>query len=279
MDIANVEMFEAWNGQEGDDWTANAARYEGSGRGHRPHLINPSIIATGDRVLDIGCGTGRSAIEAAKLAPDGSVLGIDLSSQMLAYAREQAAAEGVTNVTFVQGDAQVHPFEPGAADVAISDSGAMFFGDPVAAFTNIARGLRVGGQLALLVWRELKDNEWLTTIRGALALGRELGTPPPDAPTPFSMADPDRVRARLTAAGFSEVQLEPVDEPMEMGADADESFAFFKDSGIVRGLLDGVDDVGRAEGLTNLHTAFQAAETPDGVLLGSASWLITAAHA
>ena len=230
-------------------------------------------------MLDIGCGTGRSAIEAARLASEGSVLGIDLSSQMLAYAREQAAAEGVTNVTFVQGDAQVHPFEPGAADVAISDSGAMFFGDPVAAFTNIAGGLRPGGRLALLAWRELQDNEWLTTIRGALALGRELGTPPPDAPTPFSLADPDRVQARLTAAGFGEIQLEPVDEPMELGTDADEAFAFFKDSGIVRGLLDGVDDAGRAEGLDNLHAAFKEAETSEGVLLGSSAWLITATRA
>ncbi|MET0902412.1 MAG: methyltransferase domain-containing protein [Acidimicrobiales bacterium] len=279
MEIANVEMFEAWNGQEGDDWTANAARYEGSGRRHRPHLINPSIIGAGDRVLDIGCGTGRSAIEAAKLATDGSTLGIDLSAQMLAFAREQAAAEGVTNVTFVQGDAQVQPFEPGALDVAISDSGVMFFADPIAAFANIGEGLRAGGRLALIVWRELQENAWLTTIRSALALGRELGTPPPDAPTPFSMADPDRVQARLTAAGFSEIQLEPIDEPMEMGADADESFAFFKDSGIVRGLLDGVDDAGRAEGLDNLHIAFKEAETAEGVLLGSACWLVTATRA
>ncbi len=109
MEIANVEMFEAWDGQEGDDWTDNAARFERSGWRHRPLLVNPSIVGAGDRVLDIGCGTGRSAIEAARLAATGSVLGIDLSSRMLAYAREQAAAEGVTNVSFVQGDAQVQP--------------------------------------------------------------------------------------------------------------------------------------------------------------------------
>ena len=75
---------------------------------------------------------------------------------MLDYAREQAAQEGVANASFLQADAQIHPFEPGAHDVAISETGAMFFGDPVAAFTNIGTALRPGGRLALLVWRELQ---------------------------------------------------------------------------------------------------------------------------
>ena len=276
MEIANVEAFEAWDGEEGSDWTENAERFERSGRRHRTHLLNPTIVGPRDRVLDIGCGTGRSTLEAARLAAEGSALGIDLSSQMLAYAREQAAIEGVANVSFVQGDAQVHPFEPEAADVAISETGCMFFGDPVAAFSNIGAGLRPGGRLALLVWRELERNEWLTTVRGALALGRSLPTPPPDAPTPFSLADPARVTARLSAAGFGDIELDAVDEPMEMGTDAEDAFEFFKGTGIVRGLLDGVDDAGRAQALDDLHTAFKQAETADGVLLGSAAWLITA---
>jgi len=276
MEIANHEAFEAWDGQEGDDWAENAERYERSGWRHRPHLVNTSIIGAGDRVLDIGCGTGRSTIEAAQLASQGSALGIDLSSRMLACAREQAAAAGVGNVTFVQGDAQVHPFEAGSADVAISDCGAMFFGDPVAAFANVGGGLRAGGRLALLAWRELERNEWLTTVRGALARGRDLPSPPPDAPTPFSLADPGRVQARLTAAGFRDIQLDPVDEPMEIGADADDAFSFFKGAGIVRGLLEDVDEAGRAQALDDLHAAFKEAETSEGVLLGSSAWLITA---
>ncbi len=276
MDIANQEMFEAWDGEEGDDWTEHSKRYERSGRRHLPHLVNPSIVGTRDRIIDIGCGTGRSTIKAAQLARDGSALGIDLSSRMLGKAWEQAAAEGVTNASFVQGDAQVHPFEPEAADVAISHTGCMFFSDPIAAFSNIGHGLRVGGRLALLAWRELEENEWLMTVRGALALGRTLPMPPPDAPTPFSLADPSRVTTRLTAAGFTDIQLDPVDEPMELGTDAEDAFEFFKVSGVVRGLLDGVDDAGRTQALDDLHTAFKQAETAEGVLLASAAWLITA---
>ena len=276
MQIANKEQAEAWDGHEGRHWAEHAERYERSSRCSRPHLINATILRPTDRVLDIGCGAGLTTLEAAHLASEGSALGLDLSSQMLARAAERAAAGGVDNATFVQGDAQVHPFEPGAADVAISHFGAMFFGDPVAAFTNIAGGLRPGGRLALLVWRELDRNEWITTVRGALALGRDLPVPPPDAPTPFSLADPERVRARLTAAGFGNIQLDPVDEPIDLGPDADEAFDFFKSVGIVEGLLQDVDDAGRAQALDNLRAAFKAAETSEGVLLGTSAWLITA---
>ena len=108
-------------------------------------------------------------------------------------------------------------------------------------------------------------------FRKALALGRELPTPPPDAPTPFSLADPDRVRARLSAAGYRDVDLQPVDEPVEAGDDADHAYAFFSTVGIVNGLLHDLDDAQRAEGLENLRTAFKEAETADGVLLGSSS--------
>ena len=191
MEIANVEAAEAWDGHEGAHWAEHAERYEHSSWRHRARLLQASSIGPDDHVLDIGCGSGRSTIEAAQLASRGSALGVDLSSQMLAKAAQRAAESGVANADFVQGDAQVHPFDPGAADVAISHYGAMFFGDPLAAFTNIASGLRPGGRLALLAWRELERNDWIMVFRTALALGRELPTPPPDAPTPFSMADPD----------------------------------------------------------------------------------------
>ena len=277
METANPEQAAAWNGDEGADWVRNAARYERSGVRHRPHLLGPAVLCEGDQVLDIGCGTGRSTIEAARVVGTGSVLGVDLSEPMLVYARERAAAEGVGNAAFLQADAQVHPFERERFDVAISETGAMFFGDPVAAFTNIASALRPSGRLGLLVWRELERNEWLVAIRGAVALGRQLPVPPPDAPGhPFSMADPERVRAILGAAGLTAIDLAPVDEPMEVGADAQDAFDFFSTSALVGWLLEGVDDAGRARAMDNLRAVFEAAETSEGVLLGTSAWLITA---
>ena len=113
-------------------------------------------------------------------------------------------------------------------------------------------------------------------LRGALAVGPRAPVPPPDAPTPFSLADPDRVRGILGPAGFDEVELEPIDEPIEFGTDAADALAFAKTMGIVEGLTHDLDDDARAEAMANLADLFHAHETPDGVLFGSAAWLITA---
>ena len=279
METANPEQAEAWNGDEGEDWVRHAPRYERSGVHHRPYLINREVLSEDDRVLDIGCGTGRSTIEAARLVDRGHVVGVDLSGPMLAYARDRAVEEGITNASFLQADAQIHEFDAGGFDVAISETGCMFFGDPTAAFTNIGRALRSGGRIALLAWREPQRNEWLSAIRGAVALGRELPLPPADAPGhPFSLADPDRVRSTLTAAGFEAIAFLAVDEPMVLGDDADDAFDFFGSSNLVQWLLEGVDEVGRGQAMDNLRNVFEQAETPAGVLLGTSAWVIRAAR-
>ena len=135
-----------------------------------------------------------------------------------------------------------------------------------------------GVDLGLSANRYNLSHEWITTIRGALALGRDLPKPPPDGPSPFSLADPDRVQSTLVAAGFAGVELAAVDEPMVMGADAEDAFEFFGSSAIAQWLLRDLDDAGRARALDDLRSAFKQAETPEGVLLGSAAWLITASR-
>lgn len=276
MEIANTEQAAAWDGHEGAVWAEHADRYERSSRRHWQRFVDAGLIASGDAVLDIGCGTGKSTRDAARIAVQGSALGVDLSARMLERAREQSAADGLANVSFVQADAQVHPFEAEAFDTAISCFGAMFFGDPVAAFTNIGRGLRPGGGLALLAWRELARNEWLTELRAALADGRQLPEPPPEAPTPFALADPDRVRRILGAAGYEEIGFEPIDEPIEFGSDAEDAFAFVRTIGIVEGLTHDLDDDGRARALAEVQKTLAAHATQDGVLFGTSAWLITA---
>ena len=274
--VANVEMAAAWDGEEGDDWTEHAGRYEAAGRYLGPHLGIDGLVTATSRVLDVGCGTGALTLEAARAAPSGLAVGLDLSSRMLAYARERARAEGVGNAEFLRADAQVHPFEPAAFDVAISSFGAMFFNDPVAAFANIARALVPGGRLALLAWRPLEENGWLMTIRAALALGRTLPAPPLGAPGPFGLADPARVGEVLGAAGFTDVDVTAVDEPVYLGRDAADGWAFVRTMGIVRGLTGGLDEQARQTALDNLRAAVAAAETPEGVLLPSAAWSVTA---
>ncbi len=276
IEVVNTEQAGAWDGHEGDVWTEHADRYDRASRRIWQRFVDAQLVGAADRVVDLGCGTGRPTRDIARVATDGEVLGLDLSTRMLQLARERSAEEGLDNVTFVRGDAQVFPFAPGASDVAMSSFGAMFFDDPVAAFTNIAAGLRPGGTLAMLAWRTLPENDWLMSLRGALALGRDLPLPPPDAPTPFALADPDRVRAVLGAAGFDDVELQPIDEPVDFGSDAADALEFANTMGIVEGLTDGLDPKGKAAAMSNLAELFQRRETPDGVLLATAAWLITA---
>ncbi|HVM39919.1 MAG TPA: class I SAM-dependent methyltransferase, partial [Acidimicrobiia bacterium] len=187
VDPGNEGALAAWDGPDGAYWARYADHFDRSVTPHTEALMGAAAIATGERVLDVGCGSGQTTRRAAQAATGGSAVGIDLSREMLAVARSRAIAEGLTNVEFVQGDAQVHPFEPGAFDVVISRTGAMFFADPVAAFGNIGRGMADGGRLALLVWQGAERNEWIASFLGAVAAGRDLPTPPPGAPGPFSL--------------------------------------------------------------------------------------------
>ena len=276
MEVANVEMAAAWDGQEGDDWTENAEHYEAAGRYVWSRFEALVPVGATERVLDIGCGTGLSSRLVGRRANEGRVLGVDLSSRMLSRARDMTREDGLRNVDYVQADAQVHPFEAGAFDLAISDFGAMFFNDPVAAFTNIGRALRSGGRLAVLAWQEFDRNEWLRAMWNALALDRPIPAPPVSVPGPFGLADPDHVRDVLQAAGFTDVDFTSLTEPMWFGKDADHAWEFLRGTGVVRGLTSELDDVQRKTALERLRQVVDDHERPEGVLLDSAAWIISA---
>lgn len=276
LTIANVEMAAAWDGHEGDHWTEQADRYDAAGRRHRQYLLDRNVVASGDRVLDIGCGAGLFTTEVARLAAPGAVLGVDLSGRMLELARRRGQAAGLDNVTFEQADAQVHPFEEASFDVAVSAFGAMFFNDRPAAFANIGRALRPGGSLVMLAWRELGANEWLVEMREALAAGRTLPVPPMGGPGPFGLADADGVTGVLAGAGFDQISLDEVNEAIEFGRDAADAFSFVRTMGMVEGLTRDLDDETKATTMDRVRAMLSAHETDDGVLLGTSSWLITA---
>ncbi len=277
--LANVEQAEAWDGDEGDHWTDHEERYDRVGTAHDSYLFAGARIGRTDHVLDVGCGCGRSTREAARQAQDGQVVGLDLSRRMIERARQRSSAEAIHNVTFQQADAQVHFLGTSIFDVVISRFGAMFFIDPVTAWANIARAMRPRGRVSLLTWQPLRDNEWLMVIRQALAAGRALPEPSADEPGPFGLADPDAVHRILTAAGLEDVALRPVNEPLNFGTDAEDAFTFVSGLGMARGLLNGLDDADRARSLDALQQMLALHETPDGVLLGSSSWQVTARRA
>ena len=274
-EIVNVDQARAWQGEE-EHWVEHEAHYDAGVRRHGQRLYAAARIGADEHVLDVGCGCGQVTRDAARAAPAGSALGVDLSARMIARARERAQAEGLANARFEHGDAQVYPFEAGAYDLALSRFGAVFFGDPVAAFENVARALRPGGRLGLLAWQALDHNEWLLAVRGALAAGRTLPQPPANAPSPFGLADPARARGILADAGFVGVDVEAVEEPIWLGADGADAFGFLRSMGVTRGLLNDLDEATAARALDTLRETLAAHATAEGVLFGSAAWLITA---
>src|SRR6266498_3967165 len=156
--------------------------YDAEVRRYHPRFMAACAIGPDDVVLDIGCGAGQSTVDAARAAR--SVLGVDVSA--VALDRARARAGGLANIGFAEADAQRHPFPANHFDVAISRFGTMFFPDPAEAFANIARALRPGGRLVLLVWQAAAYQDWVTTIHDGL--GGDA-TRMADR-SPFSLADP-----------------------------------------------------------------------------------------
>ncbi|MEV6859771.1 methyltransferase domain-containing protein [Streptosporangium subroseum] len=278
--IVNTEQAEAWNGYEGNHWADHQDRYDAVNSEFNDHLLTAAAIGERDRVLDIGCGNGQVTRLAARRARLGHAAGIDLSAPMLQRARATAADEGITNVTFAQGDAQIHPFPAAGLDVAVSRFGVMFFADPVAAFANIGKALRPGGRLAFLSLRAMSSND-LGAVFAAMAehLPQDSLWPDPggSAPSgPESLADPDRIHEVLTGAGYEKVTSVPVDAPQVWGRDAVDAAEFLHAWGPVRHMLGQVDQAAASRARDALTAAMRPYEEPDAVRLRGAAWLVTA---
>jgi SAM-dependent methyltransferase len=228
----------------------------------------------GECVLDIGCGGGETALDLARaVAPDGTVVGVDLSVAVLAFA--QRTAKGCERVRFVQADAQVFPFEPASFDAAFSRFGVMFFADPTAAFINIRRSLRPNGRLAFVCWRALEENQLdiLPLRAGSAHLPPQLAHDP-DAPGPFAFANSDRVRGVLERAGFGEIEISARDEQVGSG-DLDTMVAVCSRVGALGKILRENPEL-RAATLPAVRSALAAHDGPDGVRLNAATWVVTA---
>jgi len=273
---ANAAQAAEWDGPAGAHRTRYAAVFDAETRPHNERFRAAAGVAPGDRVLDIGCGTGQTTRDAARAAVSGSALGIDLSAQMLDHARRISREEGLANVSFVQADAQVHRFQAAGFEVGISRFGTMFFADPVAAFGNVAHALSPGGRLVLMVWQARDRNEWSTAIREALAGDNPVPPPPADGPHPFSLADPAVAEGILTAAGFAEVSFTDVREPVYYGPDPDVAFGVVRGLRSTRDLLAGLEarEAGRA--LDRLRAALAAHQAVGGVFFDARTWIIAA---
>ena len=207
MTDPNALQADYWNSESGKVWLQIEGFMDTALAPVLARLLARLLISPGERVLDIGCGTGASTLAAAALAgPSGHVMGLDISAPLLDRARQRA--QHVPGVGFVLADAQTYAFIPASHDAVLSRFGVMFFSDPEAAFANIASALLPGGRMVFAAWAPIEGNPWFKVPRD-VAVDR-LGRPAPSdplAPGPLAFQDPDRVRGILRAAGLADVQV------------------------------------------------------------------------
>lgn len=253
------------------------------GLSRHSEAVFPSLpVKAGDRVLDVGCGFGDTAIRLAeRVGPKGSVVGIDCCDTFLDYARKDVAARGLKNVSFMRGDAEVAlPDE--SFDFVFSRFGTMFFANPVAGMRNMCKALRPGGRMVHIVWRRRADNPWLSMAKDVV-LGF-LPEPGDDAqtcgPGPFSMADEETVTAMMRAAGYDNIEFRRVDAPVLVGNDVKDAIAFqlaIGPAGEVFREAGALAEEKRAEIEAALADAInQQKIAADGIVMESSSWVISA---
>jgi SAM-dependent methyltransferase len=275
----NAEQITYWNETAGPRWVALQEQLDAQLGPLGEATMAHAGLAPGDRVLDVGCGCGATSIELARrVGTTGAVLGVDLSAGMLEVARARAEHAGLRNASFLQSDAQTSTFERGRFDVLFSRFGVMFFADPPAAFANLRAALRPGGRAALLCWQGIEKNPWLAV---PLAVARQhveiLPPASPDAPGPFALADPDRLRGVLSAGGLSRVALEPLELRLTVGGgrDLDAATDFLLQMGPTGVVLRGASDGVRARVSQAVKSALAPHATKEGVVMDSAAWIAT----
>jgi len=275
----DTDWTKRWQEVEGDHWVHEADRYDAMSGAFGEAMLDAADLKSGERVLDVGCGNGATTIEAARrVRPGGVAVGIDLSAPMLGFARQRAAALGANETEFVQADAQLYAFTPGEFDVGVSRFGVMFFEDPETAFANLGRALRPGGRLVFVAWQGLDRSEWILVPGAAAAL--HVGMPEgiaPDAPGPYALSDPTRVRRILDAAGFVAVSVDEVIRPMRIGDDVDDAVSFIQSIPVVHDLLASAPADNRSAAVDAAREALRPYAGREGVVMdNNAAWLVTA---
>ncbi len=274
----NADQIAYWNGPGGQRWADRQAAQDILLRPVLDILIDRARLKVGERVLDIGCGSGATSIAfAQRVAPSGHVFGVDVSGPMLARARQSAPA-GLP-VDFVLADATVYPFEPASFDLLASRFGVMFFADPALSFSNMRRALKPSGRLAFACWREPRENPFfMAPLQAAYKHVPKLPQQGPEDPGPFAFALEERVRRILGAAGFTGVEMEPCPLSLDaaIGGGLDGAVQGALEIGPVSRALQDQPAELRAAAAQSIREALTPFAKGDAVLLPASIWIVTA---
>lgn len=192
-----AETWEKW-----ESWLARSYRC------FNRLFVRKAGIARGQRVLDLGCGTGYAARLAADIVgPGGSIVGLDISQKMIDVASRRTNALGFTQVSFQTCDITHLPFPDDSFDAATARFSLMFVPDVENTLSETHRVLKNGGRLVASVWAEPEKNP---LPRNVLKQYFDLPPADPAVPGPFRFAKSGDLSRLLSAAGFTEIEDRPI---------------------------------------------------------------------
>jgi ubiquinone/menaquinone biosynthesis C-methylase UbiE len=241
-------------------------------------------VHAGDRVLDVGCGFGDTAIMLADMVgDDGEVIGVDCCDKFLEYARDDIQSKALKNISFQRGDAEI-ALPTDGFDFVFARFGTMFFANPVAGLRNMRKALKPGGKMVHIVWRDRKDNPWLSMAKDIVS--QYLPEPGEAAqtcgPGPFSMANEEMVRKMMQAAGYENVTFQRVDAQVLVGNNVQDAIDFqlaigpagevFREAGEEAEQKRDVIEAALAEAINKQKRG------TTGIVMDSSSWVISATN-
>ena len=274
----NADQIAYWNGPGGQRWADRQAAQDILLKPVADILIDRAQPKAGERVIDVGCGSGATSIAfAQKVAPSGHVFGVDVSGPMLERARATAPQD--LPIDFALADATVYPFEPASFDLLGSRFGVMFFADPALSFANLRKALKPSGRLAFICWREPRENPFfMAPLQAVYQHVPKLPPQGPEDPGPFAFASEQRVHRILDAAGFTQVGMEPfnlaLDVAIGRGLEAAVQGAF--EIGPASRALEGHPPEVRAAATNSVREALTPFVKGDTVPLPASIWIVTA---
>jgi SAM-dependent methyltransferase len=279
---ANEAQQKYWNELGGTAWARWQERMDLELAPFGLAAIDAVAPRGGERVLDIGCGCGDTTLQAAGLVgPSGRVTGVDISTPMLARARERATQLRMANARFLEADAQVATVGDlgGPFDAAVSRFGVMFFADPIAAFANIAALVRPEGRLGFVCWQPPDVNQWMSDLAREVATLFPAELPPdPHGPGPFAFADPVRTQEIVRSGGWANVAVVPCVRTIQMFGTGD--FAVAVEGSLAIGgaarLLVNATAEQRLEARVIAERVMKSLWDENGAHVEAATWLVTA---
>ncbi|WP_085808567.1 trans-aconitate 2-methyltransferase [Sphingomonas sp. TZW2008] len=268
-----------WQTRVGDVWAAEWRRTDRS-FADLSRLLDAAILkvapASG-RAVDLGCGAGVTSLSLASARPHLAIDGYDLSPALIDVARERAAEQEASNVTFDVGAVPAALGDTPRYDLAVSRHGVMFFDDPRSAFAGIRAAMTPGAALVFSCFRAAAENPWAAET--IAALGGRLDPPRGYAPGPFAFAERATIVDLLTGAGFGDVSIAAADYRYRAGEGLDaasDGADFYRRIGPVSKVFAAASEADRPA-LTQRLRAHLATHVQGEVLdFPAAAWIVTA---